>query len=847
MFNCPKCANGPQFDSLLGLKYHLESYHPHGYPSSPQYGQVIPSSQYTPPNNHSLQQTSPSNLLSLFPNSPTYYSNDTINGNKFATKDSVQQHHDTAMYTSPYRRHQGDDIANASNLTPTSLPTSKQIHSLQGFYPLHFASSPFLASKISTNHASSRSDFSYRQFTPLDDHQYKLSNVLDKSMQSKQELLQLQKVLDQRNYQLVEMKAELKLAKLEKNRLESERSYMKAEIDANEAVINKLEHKLSRREREFQELERKTTFRNDVAQGRIVPESTYRYSASPSVGGPMQQTFQRQSRRSSIRSYKHDDIQVSSNSGGNNEVATRKISHDQGYAPLDELVHAAMTSRRQSSASKQYQSDGDSSRRKTPTSDEQAHPNQLTMSLPSSNYEINQLNDDQSTGSLIMSEVMLRRNMSAGSKSEFDGYIASPHGTLSLPIEDIDDLPCELDPQAEVNLASRTGSTSEHVSLRLSRHNSNTGKSPRDSYLPRNIHRTPSKASSIYRHESNRSNRSQRVSFSKTFSTSPSLQRQIFHGDTIGKLLGRFGQDQVTSSFVAIFSYLGIKDKLKVSEVCRFWWTVSRHPSLWSKIHLRKTRVSFEAFVAMSNWATQLETLTVEDIKPRRRLVDEEENDYKKAMTGSLEKGLSKLLKASRGNIISIKIINCGHLVTSKDLLWTFGSTCKDIIDLAILPHPSSANAEQFNNSCLHVIGKSWLQLSSLKIGSPTISDRGLIAIAVECKKLKHLRLDRSMELSSEVAEQMCNFGLKSIEQIEFTNTPISHEAIRHFAEKCGKIKAILIQLSIEDFFEDIHESVFIEEYNNIIDNLLVMKREFIDSKQIIIKAEKVPLLTPYQ
>lgn len=38
------------------------------------------------------------------------------------------------------------------------------------------------------------------------------------------------------------------------------------------------------------------------------------------------------------------------------------------------------------------------------------------------------------------------------------------------------------------------------------------------------------------------------------------------------------------------------------------------------------------------------------------------------------------------------------------------------------------------------------------------------------------------MELSAEVAEQMCNFGLKSIEKVEFTNTPISADAIRHFA-----------------------------------------------------------------
>lgn len=227
--------------------------------------------------------------------------------------------------------------------------------------------------------------------------------------------------------------------------------------------------------RELHELHRKAIRHHDLVQSRSVGETLYQ-NTSP-VGGTTTPNFNRQSRRSSIRSFKHDDSPSMSHNGGNAEIRSRKVSHDRSYTPLDELVQDAIHHRRQSVASKHYQSDGDSSRRKTPTSDEQVHNSHLNMSLPSSNYELNQLNDDQSTASLIMSEVMLRRNMSAGSKSEFDGDISSPHA--SMPVEDIiDDLPSELDPQAEINLASRTGSTSDHVGIRLSRHNSSAGKSP---------------------------------------------------------------------------------------------------------------------------------------------------------------------------------------------------------------------------------------------------------------------------------------------------------------------------------------------------------------------------------
>ena len=228
--------------------------------------------------------------------------------------------------------------------------------------------------------------------------------------------------------------------------------------------------------RELHELHRKAIVHHELVQSRSVAETLYP-NTSTGGGTTTIPNFHRQSRRSSVRSFKHDEIAPIGHNGGNIDIHSRKVPHDRSYTPSDELVHDAVSHRRQSIASKLYQSDGDSSRRKTPPSDEQVHHSHLNMSLPSSNYELNQLNDDQSMASLIMSDVMLRRNMSAGSKSEFEGDISSPHA--SMPLEDIiDDLPSELDVQTENNLASRTASTSDHVGIRLSRHNSSAGKSP---------------------------------------------------------------------------------------------------------------------------------------------------------------------------------------------------------------------------------------------------------------------------------------------------------------------------------------------------------------------------------
>lgn len=241
MFNCPKCGNSPQFDSLLGLKYHLESYHPQVYPYPSYSSQGIPSSQISLSKNYPMQSNLPTDPSLVYRTSPPYNANERFHEN--IGRNNHLNVGDSTIYSS---HHTLGPIP--SNSSPLSLPTSRQIHSLRGFLPLHSVSSPLLASKAINTQLSPHSSSNYHHLSSAS-NDHKLSDVLDRNMQSKQEMVQMQQVLNQRNHQIVEMKAKLKLAKIEKNRLESERSYMKAELDANETVIHKLEYKLRQRER----------------------------------------------------------------------------------------------------------------------------------------------------------------------------------------------------------------------------------------------------------------------------------------------------------------------------------------------------------------------------------------------------------------------------------------------------------------------------------------------------------------------------------------------------------------------------------------------------------------------
>ena len=53
-------------------------------------------------------------------------------------------------------------------------------------------------------------------------------------------------------------------------------------------------------------------------------------------------------------------------------------------------------------------------------------------------------------------------------------------------------------------------------------------------------------------------------------------------------------ESTVSAGYFAIlhvFKYLGTKDRLSASKVCKLWHQISRHPSLWTNVNLKNCRI----------------------------------------------------------------------------------------------------------------------------------------------------------------------------------------------------------------------------------------------------------------
>ncbi|KAK3507125.1 hypothetical protein QTP70_007820 [Hemibagrus guttatus] len=69
--------------------------------------------------------------------------------------------------------------------------------------------------------------------------------------------------------------------------------------------------------------------------------------------------------------------------------------------------------------------------------------------------------------------------------------------------------------------------------------------------------------------------------------------------------------------------------------------------------------------------------------------------------------------------------------------------------------------------------------------------------------RLQVLELDHVSEINQEVAAEVCREGLKGLEMLVLTSTPVTPKALLHFNSVCRNLKSIVVQIGIEDYFED--------------------------------------------
>ncbi|XP_029621832.1 F-box only protein 41 [Salmo trutta] len=321
---------------------------------------------------------------------------------------------------------------------------------------------------------------------------------------------------------------------------------------------------------------------------------------------------------------------------------------------------------------------------------------------------------------------------------------------------------------------------------------------------------------------------------------------------------------KMRAALFCIFTYLDTKTLLRAAEVCRDWRFVARHPAVWTRVLLENARISSKFLSTLSQWCTQTHSLILQNLKPRQRGKKEIKEEYLKSTRGCLEEGLESMLKATGGNLLILKVSHCPNLLTDRSLwlascycralqavtyrsatdpvgqevIWALGAGCRDIISLQVAPlHPCQQPA-RFSNRCLQTIGRCWPHLRALGVGGAGCGIQGLASLARNCMRLQVLELDHVSEVNQEVAAEVCREGLKGLEMLVLTSTPVTPKALLHFNSVCRNLKSIVVQIGVEDYFEDPNSPEARKLFDEMVNKLQGLKKRPGFSKILHVKAD---------
>ncbi|XP_037328272.2 F-box only protein 41 isoform X2 [Pungitius pungitius] len=322
---------------------------------------------------------------------------------------------------------------------------------------------------------------------------------------------------------------------------------------------------------------------------------------------------------------------------------------------------------------------------------------------------------------------------------------------------------------------------------------------------------------------------------------------------------------KMRAALFCIFTYLDTKTLLRAAEVCRDWKFVARHPAVWTRVLLENARISSKFLSTLSQWCTQTHSLILQNLKPRQRGKKETKDEYVKSTRGCLEEGLEALLKATGSNLLILKISHCPNLLTDRSLwlascycralqavtysatdpvgqevIWALGAGCRDIISLQVAPlHPCQQPA-RFSNRCLQTIGRCWPHLRALGVGGAGCGIQGLASLARNCMRLQVLELDHVSEINQEVAAEVCREGLKGLEMLVLTSTPVTPKALLHFNSVCRNLKSVVVQIGIEDYFEDPNSPEARKLFDEMVIKLQALRKRPGFSKILHVKADSL-------
>ncbi|XP_060887603.1 F-box only protein 41-like [Labrus mixtus] len=286
---------------------------------------------------------------------------------------------------------------------------------------------------------------------------------------------------------------------------------------------------------------------------------------------------------------------------------------------------------------------------------------------------------------------------------------------------------------------------------------------------------------------------------------------------------------RLRAGLFCVFPYLDVRSLLRAAEVCSDWRFVARHPAVWTRLRLENARVSAEFLSTLSQWCTQTQSVVLNNLKPRSRRANETREDYHKTTRGSVEPGVEALLRSAGGSLLHLSVSQCPHILTDRTLwlascysrnlqtltyrsssdplgqevLWALGAGCRNISSLQVAPAHPCQQPTRFGNRCLQTIGRCWPHIRSLSVGGAGCGTQGLVALVRSCSDLQILELERVTDLGLQVATDLCEAGLKSLETLILTHSPVSGQAILHFQSVCENIRSIVVEVSVVDYFEE--------------------------------------------
>uniref|UniRef100_A0A3B1IUW7 F-box protein 41 n=1 Tax=Astyanax mexicanus TaxID=7994 RepID=A0A3B1IUW7_ASTMX len=300
-----------------------------------------------------------------------------------------------------------------------------------------------------------------------------------------------------------------------------------------------------------------------------------------------------------------------------------------------------------------------------------------------------------------------------------------------------------------------------------------------------------------------------------------------------------------------VFTYLDTRSLLTAAQVCRDWWSVARHPAVWTRVSLENARISSKFLVTLSQWCSQTQSLSLQNLKPRSRNRKESKEEYQKSTRGCLEVGLEAVLKSAGRSLLSLTISHCPNILTDRSLwlvschcralrtltyrsssdpvgqevIWALGAGCRDITNLHTAPLQPCQQPSRFSNRCLQTIGRCWPNLQQVGVGGAGCGIQGLASLVRNCAGVTVLELDHMSEISQEGAAELCREGLQHLHTLIFISTPVTPKALLHFNSVCVKLKNIVVQMSIADYFEDAESEEAKRLFEEIVSNLQALRK----------------------